>query len=68
VCQTERRQSIEAGPDKAVCALPAVPIRETPAFYLCHRQCDLDGDIHFSARDMAKFGLLYLNDGKWEGD
>jgi CubicO group peptidase (beta-lactamase class C family) len=25
------------------------------------------GDILFTARDMAKFGLLYLNDGKYEG-
>jgi CubicO group peptidase (beta-lactamase class C family) len=26
------------------------------------------GDLHFSARDAAKFGLLYLNDGEYEGD
>ena len=26
------------------------------------------GDLHLTARDMAKFGLLYLNDGDWEGD
>jgi len=26
------------------------------------------GDLHFSARDMAKFGLLYLNDGVYEGN
>jgi CubicO group peptidase (beta-lactamase class C family) len=25
-------------------------------------------DMYLTARDMAKFGLLYLNDGKWEGD
>jgi CubicO group peptidase (beta-lactamase class C family) len=25
------------------------------------------GDLHLRARDMAKFGLLYLNDGEWEG-
>ncbi len=25
------------------------------------------GDIQVTARDMAKFGLLYLNDGKYEG-
>jgi CubicO group peptidase (beta-lactamase class C family) len=25
------------------------------------------GDIQFTARDMAKFGLLYLNDGEYEG-
>ncbi|MGB6873552.1 MAG: serine hydrolase [Dehalococcoidia bacterium] len=25
------------------------------------------GDLHFSARDMAKFGLLYLNDGEYQG-
>jgi CubicO group peptidase (beta-lactamase class C family) len=25
------------------------------------------GDIRFTARDMAKFGLLYLNDGEYEG-
>jgi len=25
------------------------------------------GDIEFTARDMAKFGLLYLNDGEYEG-
>ena len=24
-------------------------------------------DLHLSARDMAKFGLLYLNDGKYKG-
>ena len=26
------------------------------------------GDLHLTARDMAKFGLLYLNDGEYEGD
>jgi len=26
------------------------------------------GDLHFSARDAAKFGLLYLNDGVYEGN
>ena len=26
------------------------------------------GDIQFTARDMAKFGLLYLNEGKYEGE
>ena len=26
------------------------------------------GDLHLAARDMAKFGLLYLNDGDWEGN
>jgi len=26
------------------------------------------GDLHFAARDAAKFGLLYLNDGVYEGD
>jgi CubicO group peptidase (beta-lactamase class C family) len=26
------------------------------------------GDIQFTARDMAKFGLLYLNDGQYEGN
>jgi CubicO group peptidase (beta-lactamase class C family) len=26
------------------------------------------GDLHFTARDAAKFGLLYLNDGLYEGD
>ncbi len=25
-------------------------------------------DLHFSARDMAKFGLLYLNEGEYEGN
>jgi CubicO group peptidase (beta-lactamase class C family) len=25
-------------------------------------------DLHFTARDMAKFGLLYLNGGKYNGD
>lgn len=25
-------------------------------------------DLHFSARDMAKFGLLYLNDGEFRGE
>jgi CubicO group peptidase (beta-lactamase class C family) len=25
------------------------------------------GDLHFTARDVAKFGLLYLNDGEYEG-
>ena len=25
-------------------------------------------DLHFSARDMAKFGLMYLNDGKFQGE
>jgi len=24
-------------------------------------------DLHLTARDMARFGLLYLNDGQWEG-
>jgi CubicO group peptidase (beta-lactamase class C family) len=26
-----------------------------------------DGEIHFTARDMAKFGLLYLNEGEYQG-
>jgi len=26
------------------------------------------GDLHFSARDAARFGLLYLNDGVYEGN
>jgi len=26
------------------------------------------GDLHFTARDMAKFGLLYLNDGAYLGN
>jgi CubicO group peptidase (beta-lactamase class C family) len=26
------------------------------------------GDLHLTARDAAKFGLLYLNDGEYEGD
>jgi len=26
------------------------------------------GDLHFTARDMAKFGLLYLNEGAYQGD
>lgn len=26
------------------------------------------GDIEFTARDMAKFGLLYLNDGEYDGE
>jgi CubicO group peptidase (beta-lactamase class C family) len=26
------------------------------------------GDLRLTARDMAKFGLLYLNDGEWEGN
>ena len=26
------------------------------------------GDIEFTARDMAKFGLLYLNNGEYEGN
>jgi len=25
-------------------------------------------DLHFTARDMAKFGLLYLNDGEYQGN
>ena len=25
------------------------------------------GDMHFNARDMAKFGLLYVNEGKYNG-
>jgi CubicO group peptidase (beta-lactamase class C family) len=25
------------------------------------------GDLHLSARDMARFGLLYLNDGEYQG-
>jgi len=25
-------------------------------------------DLHFTARDMAKFGLLYLNEGEYEGN
>jgi CubicO group peptidase (beta-lactamase class C family) len=25
-------------------------------------------DLHFTARDMARFGLLYLNDGEYEGN
>ncbi len=26
------------------------------------------GDLHFNARDMAKFGLLYLNEGSYKGN
>jgi CubicO group peptidase (beta-lactamase class C family) len=26
------------------------------------------GDLHLTARDMAKFGLLYLNEGEYEGN
>ena len=26
------------------------------------------GDLHLTARDMAKFGQLYLNDGEYQGD
>lgn len=26
------------------------------------------GDLHFTARDAAKFGLLYLNDGEYKGN
>ena len=26
------------------------------------------GDLHFTARDMARFGLLYLNEGEYEGN
>jgi CubicO group peptidase (beta-lactamase class C family) len=26
------------------------------------------GDLHFTARDAAKFGLLYLNEGEYEGN
>jgi len=26
------------------------------------------GDLHFTARDAAKFGLLYINDGEYEGN
>jgi CubicO group peptidase (beta-lactamase class C family) len=26
------------------------------------------GDLHLTARDMAKFGLLYINDGEYEGN
>jgi len=26
------------------------------------------GDLHFTARDAARFGLLYLNDGEYEGN
>ena len=26
------------------------------------------GDLHLTARDMAEFGLLYLNDGQYEGN
>jgi CubicO group peptidase (beta-lactamase class C family) len=29
--------------------------------------CNGHADLHMSARDLAKFGLLYLNDGKWRG-
>jgi CubicO group peptidase (beta-lactamase class C family) len=29
--------------------------------------CNGHGDIHFTARDAAKLGLVYLNDGKYEG-
>ena len=25
------------------------------------------GELHLTARDMARFGLLYLNDAKWQG-
>jgi CubicO group peptidase (beta-lactamase class C family) len=36
--------------------------RDTDGYYMGH------GEIHFTARDMAKFGLLYLNDGEYEGN
>jgi CubicO group peptidase (beta-lactamase class C family) len=26
------------------------------------------GQVHLASRDMAKFGLLYLNNGKWQGN
>jgi CubicO group peptidase (beta-lactamase class C family) len=26
------------------------------------------GDLHFTARDAARFGLLYLNDGQYQGN
>ncbi|MEJ2737526.1 MAG: serine hydrolase [Anaerolineae bacterium] len=45
------------------------PLGVEPSFW----QKDWDGnylgysDIHLSAHDMAKFGLLYLNDGKYNG-
>ena len=45
------------------------PLGVEPSFW----QKDWDGnylgfsDIHLSANDLAKFGLLYLNDGKYKG-
>jgi CubicO group peptidase (beta-lactamase class C family) len=36
--------------------------RDRDGYYIGH------GEIHFTARDMAKFGLLYLNDGEYKGN
>lgn len=30
-------------------------------------EADTGGHIHMKPRDMLKFGLLFLNDGKWKG-
>jgi len=36
--------------------------QDRDGYYMGH------GEIHFTARDMAKFGSLYLNDGEYEGN
>ena len=35
--------------------------QDKDGYYIGH------GEMHFTTRDMAKFGLLYLNDGEYEG-
>ena len=37
-------------------------IQDWEDYYNCH------ADLHLAARDIAKFGLLYLNDGEYEGN
>ena len=42
-------------------AEPGKWIKDWKGYYNGH------GDLHLTARDIAKFGLLYLNEGKFEG-